>query len=105
MAAETRRGLGRGLSALLGEAEDETLLADARPAGGRPGLEGAREIPIELIHRTPNQPRQLFSEAEIAELEDSIRTSGVLQPSLVRPAAGARRRARSRNTTSRASFR
>jgi ParB family chromosome partitioning protein len=84
MAAENRRGLGRGLSALLGEAEDETLVAE-RPAAERPGVEGAREIPIELIHSNPGQPRQHFSEAEIAELEDSIRSSGVLQPILVRP--------------------
>ena len=85
MALEGRRGLGRGLSALLGEAEDETLVAEGRPAGARPALEGAREIPIELIHRNPNQPRQHFSEAELAELEESIRASGVLQPILVRP--------------------
>lgn len=86
MAVESRRGLGRGLSALLGEADDETIVAgEGRPAGSGPGLEGAREIPIELIHRNPAQPRQHFSEAEIAELEESIRTTGVLQPILVRP--------------------
>ena len=89
MAAESRRGLGRGLSALLGEAEDEAVAVAAavegRPAGAAPGLEGAREVPIELIHSNPNQPRQHFSEAEIAELEESIRASGVLQPILLRP--------------------
>lgn len=81
--AEGRRGLGRGLSALLGEAEE----ADAPGAGGQPGQgpEGARELPIELIHRNPGQPRQYFAEAELAELEASIRASGVLQPILVRP--------------------
>jgi len=85
MAVESRRGLGRGLSALLGEADDETIVAaDGRPASG-PGLEGAREIPIELIHRNPAQPRQHFSEEELAELEESIRATGVLQPILVRP--------------------
>lgn len=86
MAVESRRGLGRGLSALLGEADDETLVAgEGRPVGSGPGLEGAREIPIELIHRNPAQPRQHFSEDEIAELEESIRSTGVLQPILVRP--------------------
>lgn len=85
MAVESRRGLGRGLSALLGEAEDETLVADGRAAGQKPSLEGARELPIELVHRNPGQPRQHFSPDEIAELEESIRTSGVLQPILVRP--------------------
>jgi ParB family chromosome partitioning protein len=85
MAVESRRGLGRGLSALLGEADDQTSVAgEGRPASG-PGLEGAREIPIELVHRNPAQPRQHFSEDELAELEESIRATGVLQPILVRP--------------------
>ena len=75
--AESRRGLGRGLSALLGEAEAGQVV-------GSP-TEGAREIPIELIHRNPEQPRRHFPDAEIAELEASIRDKGVLQPILVRP--------------------
>ncbi len=72
-----KRGLGRGLSALLGEAEEIEHAADPQA--------GVREIPIELIHRNPDQPRQHFSDAEIAELEASIRERGVLQPILVRP--------------------
>lgn len=75
--AENRRGLGRGLSALLGEAEEIAHAAD--PA------DGVRDIPIELIHRNPDQPRVHFSDAEMAELEASIRDKGVLQPILVRP--------------------
>jgi ParB family chromosome partitioning protein len=78
--AEGRRGLGRGLSALLGEAEAETA---ATPAGEPAGV---REIPIELIHRNPDQPRRRFGETEIGELADSIREKGVLQPVLLRPA-------------------
>ena len=78
--AESRRGLGRGLSALLGDADD-----DAPATGSLPPTEGAREIPIELVHANPNQPRRFFSEAEIGELEASIRDKGVLQPILVRP--------------------
>ena len=74
--AEGRRGLGRGLSALLDDASDGDP-----PAGG----EGVREIPIELVHRNPDQPRRHFPEEEIAELEASIRDKGVLQPILVRP--------------------
>jgi ParB family transcriptional regulator, chromosome partitioning protein len=74
--AEGRRGLGRGLSALLDDAGD----------GAAPGAtEGVRDIPIELVHRNPDQPRRHFPEAEIAELEASIRDKGVLQPILVRP--------------------
>lgn len=78
--AEGRRGLGRGLSALLGEAEAP------RAAAGEPS--GPREIPIELIVRNPDQPRRAFAEAEIEELAASIREKGVLQPVLVRPAPG-----------------
>jgi ParB family chromosome partitioning protein len=81
--AEGRRGLGRGLSALLGEAEEGAEGATAIVAG-----EGVREIPIELIYRNLEQPRQYFSEADLAELETSIRDKGVLQPILVRPSRG-----------------
>jgi ParB family transcriptional regulator, chromosome partitioning protein len=49
----------------------------------------ARMIPIDLIQRNPNQPRKRFDEADLAELADSIRARGVLQPILLRPAPGA----------------
>jgi ParB family chromosome partitioning protein len=75
--AEGRRGLGRGLSALLGEAQDI-------PHAVEPS-EGVRAIPIELVHRNPEQPRRNFPDEEIAELEASIRDKGILQPILVRP--------------------
>jgi ParB family chromosome partitioning protein len=84
MALEGRRGLGRGLSALLGEADDEAPAgAEARAAGS--AAEGVRDLPIDLIHPNPGQPRQHFSEEELAGLVESILTSGVLQPILVRP--------------------
>ena len=74
-----KRGLGRGLSALLGEAEQiDHAVAPA---------DGVREIPIELIHNNPEQPRKHFAEAELAELADSLRDKGVLQPILVRPSS------------------
>jgi ParB family chromosome partitioning protein len=76
--AESRRGLGRGLSALLDEVE-----AAAPPEARRAA--GALEIPIELIRRNPDQPRRVFAEAELAELADSIREKGVIQPILARP--------------------
>jgi ParB family chromosome partitioning protein len=76
--AEGRRGLGRGLSALLDEVE-------APPAdGARP--HGATELPIEVIKPNPDQPRRHFDETELEELAQSIREKGVLQPILVRPA-------------------
>ncbi len=77
MIAKSRRGLGRGLSALLSE--------EGGLGTGDAVAEGGGELPIELIHRNPEQPRRQFSEAELAELEASIRDKGVLQPILVRP--------------------
>ena len=59
--AENRRGLGRGLSALLGEAEE--IAHAVEPA------DGVRSIPIELVHANPDQPRRHFDPADLAELE------------------------------------
>lgn len=82
--SERQRGLGRGLSALLGEAALESPEAPAAVAAP-----GPMETPIELIRRNPDQPRRTFTEAQIDELAASIREKGVLQPILVRPAPGA----------------
>ena len=76
--AEGRRGLGRGLSALLDEAEAATT-PEARAAAG------VEEVPIELIRPNPNQPREAFPEEELEGLAESIRWKGVLSPILIRP--------------------
>ena len=81
--SEGRRGLGRGLSALLGEVDNAPAQAPGDTAAG------SREAPIELIRRNPDQPRRTFREDDLVELSDSIREKGVLQPILVRPAPGA----------------
>ncbi|MBE7217665.1 MAG: ParB/RepB/Spo0J family partition protein [Caulobacteraceae bacterium] len=87
MAEARQRGLGRGLSALLGES-DPVVLSPGPAAAVRD--DGApRELPIELLRRNPDQPRRHFTEADMEELADSIRANGVLQPILVRPAPGA----------------
>ena len=70
--AEGRRGLGRGLSALLDEVEAEG------PEGARPA--GISEIPVEMVQGNPNQPRKRFDAAELEDLAQSIREKGVLQP-------------------------
>ncbi len=80
--AENRRGLGRGLSALLDEAAEAAVVGEGPP----PAPTGL--TPIELIHRNPDQPRRDFSEVDIEELSASIREKGVLQPILVRPMPG-----------------
>jgi ParB family chromosome partitioning protein len=87
-----RRRLGRGLNALLGghrddqDAAPETNYASAPPAAPvfiDPGLDGS-QISMEFIERNPYQPRKDFAEDAMAELVESIRQHGVLQPLLVR---------------------
>jgi ParB family chromosome partitioning protein len=79
---EQRRGLGRGLSALLEESENTVAEEPASVAG-------VRVAPIELLRRNPDQPRRSFPDEEIDGLATSIREKGLLQPILVRPAPGA----------------
>jgi len=79
--SETKKGLGRGLSALLGDAP--------RPAEeGQGRRDSVRDVPIAQIRPNPAQPRQHFDEDALAELAESIRQHGVLQPILLRPAEG-----------------
>jgi ParB family chromosome partitioning protein len=85
MAAEGRRGLGRGLSALLGEQAAEAVM-DAAAEPKAPSPEGSAFMaPIELLHPNPDQPRKTFGETELEELAQSLRHKGVIQPLLVRP--------------------
>lgn len=82
--SERQRGLGRGLSALLGEnvAESAPVNADA------PQPTGVRSVPIETLKPNPDQPRKQFSADSLEELTNSIRDKGVLQPILVREQPG-----------------
>jgi ParB family transcriptional regulator, chromosome partitioning protein len=72
--------LGRGLAALIGEAAEE--------GAGLPRGRGQRTVPIEFIRANPLNPRKAFSEEDLTELSESIRSKGVIQPILVRPKAG-----------------
>jgi ParB family chromosome partitioning protein len=74
---QRRRGLGMGLSALLGESA-EAYAPDALRSG-------SQTVPIEFLRPSPLQPRRRFDEAELDALARSIRERGVLQPLLVRP--------------------
>lgn len=87
--SEKNRGLGRGLSALLGDQDTNSPKTGAEAAEAR-GTEPMRglEQPIELLVRNPDQPRRTFVESDIDELAASIREKGILQPILVRPAPG-----------------
>ena len=78
MTTERAKGLGKGLSALLGEAPTSAPPAEALSRGG------PREIEIGRIRPNPHQPRTHFDETAIDELADSIAERGVLQPILLR---------------------
>ena len=88
------RGLGRGLSSLLGDAGVAAGVSTAPTASNSPGLSeaaapsGLMELPIEWINSGPWQPRRRFDTETLAELADSIRSKGLVQPVLVRPRAG-----------------
>ena len=78
-----RRGLGRGLEALI-----PSTSAEAR-ATGLKEVEGARyaDLPIKQIVPNPRQPRQVFDEDDMGELVHSIKEVGLLQPIVVREVA------------------
>ena len=77
-----KRGLGRGLDALLGSAG----IPEQTPT--TKDLAGLRDLPVDLIERSRYQPRSDFNEEALQELADSIRAQGVIQPVVVRPLAG-----------------
>ena len=80
MAEERPRGLGRGLSALIGD--------EAAAQHGSMPVKGSRTLPVAFLRPNPHQPRKTFNEEELRDLAGSIREKGVLQPILVRPVAG-----------------
>jgi ParB family chromosome partitioning protein len=76
-----KRGLGRGISALL---EDENFAFGGEQAEQKTGSM-QQEMPIAHLRPGRNQPRHHFDEVALRELSDSIREHGVMQPLLVRP--------------------
>jgi ParB family chromosome partitioning protein len=101
---DKRKALGRGLESLLpgGSFTSRDLGAGIanlplpdRAAGGAPAPHGpadsrVAQIPLEQIDENPYQTRQVFDEAALRELADSIRANGVVQPVVVRPATNGR---------------
>ncbi len=73
----SKRRLGRGLAALMGDTVPESVAVDQSRA--------VRRLPIEQITPNPRNPRGLFEEEALEELTASIRDKGVVQPLLVRP--------------------
>lgn len=108
MTTKTKKGLGRGLSALIPGADMEFLSRVARgdvsaePVEAAPDISapetaepisatqannaGVQQIALDDIEANPYQPRRTFSPAELDDLAASIREHGVLQPILLRPA-------------------
>ncbi len=91
---QKRPSLGRGLADLLGQARQPPApIAPAATATGGPGASAAGErlvqLPVELLQRGRYQPRDDMRADTLAELAESIRKQGVIQPILVRPIAGA----------------
>lgn len=76
-----RRGLGKGLEALLG-----TPTATAAREG-----DALKTLPVELLERSPYQPRQAFNKESLQELADSIKVQGMIQPIIVRAKPGSKK--------------
>ena len=94
--ADKKRGLGRGLSALIGD-EDIGLSADAKaptkekskktstPSSEESSSQGLRNLGVEKLVPGKFQPRREFDKGALKELANSIREKGILQPILARP--------------------
>ena len=84
-----KRGLGRGLNALLGNASEVKQLTDPAPASTASGSEqqpaGLQTIGVDLIQRGTYQPRVHFEPEALQDLAESIKSQGVIQPIVVRP--------------------
>ena len=83
------RGLGRGLSSLLGDqgVKAATKAGVKTASTEKPALNplGLREIPVEWINIGPWQPRRIFDKTSLEELAASIKQKGIVQPLLLRP--------------------
>ncbi|MGE6742449.1 ParB/RepB/Spo0J family partition protein [Allorhizobium pseudoryzae] len=81
----SKRRLGRGLAALIGEIDQTVPLGEPSAKTISPD----RMVPIEHITRNPRNPRRMFDEAELQDLSSSIRQHGIVQPVVVRPRGSA----------------
>ncbi len=82
-AGEKKRGLGRGLDSLLGDAIRDRPSNDTPVA---PDQSSVRLLPIADLKPHPDQPRRHFAQTALEELAQSIRERGIIQPIVVRPA-------------------
>ncbi|HEY6631531.1 MAG TPA: ParB/RepB/Spo0J family partition protein [Rhizobiaceae bacterium] len=78
----SKKRLGRGLAALIGEMDRPAPRAD-KPAAQQLAVADSR-VPIEFVSPNPKNPRRSFAEEDLADLAQSIREHGIVQPVLVR---------------------
>ena len=78
------RGLGRGLSSLMGDFNNEPVSSNVNSENQA----FEKLVPVEKIYPNPNQPRKSFQEEKLIELANSIKTKGVVQPLIVRKKKG-----------------
>ncbi len=78
--AEKKRGLGRGLSALMADVNPETTTRTAESGASS----SDKVLAIELVHPNPDQPRRSFDKEKLDDLTSSIREKGIIQPLIVR---------------------
>lgn len=83
--AAKKRGLGRGLEALLGGTSRDTYLDSEEQPVQRDDVPLPASLPVDLIQRGRHQPRRDFDPDSLRELADSIAAQGVIQPIVVRP--------------------
>ncbi len=77
MKSASKKRLGRGLAALIGDdTTEESVIEDAR---------SLRHVPIEFLKASPKNPRKSFSDDDLSDLARSISEKGLLQPLVVRP--------------------
>ena len=97
MSTPKKKGLGKGLDALLGSAQKKAQQAAAAAGDATPVAAPAdaiaaviaegplKELPVEFLQRGRYQPRREFAEDKLAELAESIKAQGLMQPIVVRP--------------------
>lgn len=81
-ANQEKRGLGRGLSALMA---DMNVEADSADDANTVPVAADTSLPIERVHPNPDQPRRDFSSSDLEDLTNSVAEKGIIQPLIVRP--------------------
>lgn len=81
---KSKKRLGRGLAALIGDIE----APQASPEVAVTPIASEKQVPIELVSRNPRNPRRNFVESDLDDLAQSIREHGIVQPLVVRPLGG-----------------